>query len=68
MLLTQVGKTMVFLKAESARALETLQAEKMMLFRPVVEFVEAAWKRVLLKRSLEAVLPSLIRVEAHCRR
>lgn len=64
----QLGKTMVFLKAEAARALERMQTEKMMSLRPIVEFVEAAYRRISLKRNLEAVLPALIRAEAHCRR
>lgn len=59
---------MVFLKADAARKLEALQAEKMMAFRPVVEFVESAWKRILLHRGLQAILPYLIRAESHCRR
>ncbi|CDJ58648.1 myosin A, putative [Eimeria maxima] len=63
-----LGKTMVFLKAEAARALERMQTEKMMSLRPIVEFVEAAYRRISLKRNLEAVLPALIRAEAHCRR
>ncbi|KAL8453554.1 hypothetical protein Emag_001773 [Eimeria magna] len=63
-----IGKTMVFMKADAARRLETLQVERMMAFRPAVEFVEAAWKRILLKRALQPILSRLIRAESHCRR
>ncbi|XP_026193989.1 myosin-B/C [Cyclospora cayetanensis] len=63
-----IGKTMVFLKAETARALEILQIEKMVSFRPIVDFVQSAWKRILLKRNLQAIMPLLIRAESHCRR
>lgn len=59
---------MVFLKADAARKLEALQAEKILAFRPLVEFIQSAWKRILIKRSLQAILPLLVRAESHCRR
>ncbi|KAL8270345.1 hypothetical protein Esti_005732 [Eimeria stiedai] len=63
-----IGKTMVFMKADAARRLETLQVERMMAFRPIVEFVEAAWKGILLKRALQPLISRLVRAESHCRR
>lgn len=63
-----MGKTMVFLKADAAKQLAALQLQRLFAFRPLVESVGAAWKRILIKRELETITPHLIRAEAHCRR
>ncbi|KAL8426640.1 hypothetical protein Efla_005897 [Eimeria flavescens] len=63
-----IGKTMVFMKADAAKRLEVLQVKRMMAFRPAVEFIEAAWKRISIKRVLQPLISKLIRAESHCRR
>lgn len=64
----RIGKTMVFLKQEGAKALSKIQREKLMEWENCVSVVEAAILKYKYKQHILEVEPSLRRVQAHIRK
>jgi len=62
-----LGKTMAFMKPDSLKILVNSQREAMQAWIPTVNFLEAAWKRHSNREKLKELMPSQVRVQAHCR-
>ncbi|PHJ20783.1 myosin c, partial [Cystoisospora suis] len=59
-----VGKTMVFVKSDAAKKLEVMQRERLSCFQPLVELLEPAWKKILIRRRMAKIIKALVRAEA----
>lgn len=63
-----IGKTMVFLKQQTAKDLTRLQRERLSLLQPAVGLLEAVYLKSRYKKELKKKLPPFIRFQAHIRR
>lgn len=63
-----VGKTMMFLKQESAKLLTRLQRERLAIMQPAVGIIEAVYVKMRLQKEMAKKIPPFIRVQAHIRR